>query len=200
MTIIDVRFSDWIQKGFSLFSGNAAVLLVCGVTAVLITGATLGLLAGPMLAGMAIIILNLQDERLSRPTINDLFKGFDYTAATIPVTLAFYGLALFWTVVQMIPLVGQVINSIVLSIGLAIGVFSVFHLVARKVTPRDSVSVWWSLFVANWGPMLGFFILTMLIGVAGFLALVVGLVVTVPIYLSIMGVAYLAILRQSAEL
>ncbi len=200
MTIIDVRFSDWIQKGVSLFTGNAAVLLVCGVTAVLITGVTLGVLAGPMLAGMAIIVLNLQDERLSRPSINDLFKGFDYTIATIPVTLAFYGLALFQMVIHLIPLVGQVINSIVISVGLAIGVLSVFHLVARKVTPRKSAPVWWSLFVANWGPLLGFFILTMLIGVAGFLAFVVGLVVTVPIYLSIMGVAYLAILRQSAEL
>lgn len=200
MTIIDVRFSDWIQKGVSLFTGNAAVLLVCGVTAVLITGVTLGLLAGPMLAGMAIIVLNLQDERLSRPSINDLFKGFDYTIATIPVTLAFYGLMLFHMVVHLIPLVGQVINSIVISVGLAIGVLSVFHLVARKVTPRESAPVWWSLFVANWGPLLGFFILTMLIGIAGFLAFVVGLAVTVPIYLSIMGVAYLAILRQSAEL
>lgn len=200
MTIIDVRFSDWIQKGFSLFTGNAAVLLVCGVTSVLITGATLGLLAGPMLAGMAIIVLNLQDERLSRPSINDLFKGFDYTVATIPVTLAFYALALFYLVISLIPLVGQVINSMVISVGLAIGVLSVFHLVARKVTPRDSAPVWWSLFRANWGPLLGFFILTLLIGAAGVLVFVVGLVVTVPIYLSIMGVAYLAILRQSAEL
>ena len=200
MTMLDVRFSDWIQKGFAIFTGQASVLLVSGIVAVAISAATLGLLAGPMLAGMALIILNVQNERLSPPTPNDLFKGFDYFLATIPVTLGFYGLVLFYWVFRYIPFLGPALSVVVMSVGAAIGVFCVFHLVNRKVDPRSSAPKWWALFIANWGPLLGFFILISLIVYCGLLLYYVGLVVAIPLYLVILGVAYLAILRQTAEL
>ncbi len=201
MTVLDVRFSDWIQKGFALFSTHASILLVSGLVAVAISGVTLGLLTGPMLAGMAVIVLNLQDERLARPTLNELFKGFDHVMATIPVTLGLYALAALHWVVSHLPAIGQVVSTVALSVGVALGTLSVFHLVARRVAPRQSAPVWWNLFAANWGPLLGFFILTALIGgVGAVLPYGIGLVVTAPLYLCITGVAYLAIARQSVEL
>ena len=200
MTLLDVRFSDWIQKGFALFTGKAAVLISCGLVAVAISAVTLGLLTGPMLAGMAVIILNLLDTRLAPPTVNDLFKGFDFTVATIPVTLGFYAVFAAWWILQFIPLLGQVAAVVVASVGIAIGVLSVFHLVARKVDPRASAPILCALFMANWGPLLGFFILLALIGISGILLIIVGLVATIPLYLVILGVAYLDILRQTAEL
>jgi hypothetical protein len=170
------------------------------VVAVAISSITLGLLAGPMAAGMAIIVLNLQDNRLSAPTLNDLFKGFDYFTATLPVTLAIY---LTWAVLfvlNFIPYLGQIGYAVVASVISASSVLSVFHLVYRRVPPVKSAMAWWELFKANWGPLLGFYILAMIIGGAGILALYIGLVVTLPIYICIIGVAYLDIVKQSAEL
>jgi len=200
MTVLDIRFSDWIQKGFELFINNAVILLLCGLVSLAISVATLGLLAGPMLAGMAMIILNLMDERLSRPTINDLFKGFDHFIATIPVTIGFYVIALCGLALNFIPYLGQVISSVILSVGIATGVLTVFHLVLRRVTPQKSIMTWWDLFKTNWGPLLGFYILALIIGGIGILACGIGLVVTIPIYLCIMGMAYVSILKQSAAL
>jgi hypothetical protein len=200
MTILDVRFSDWIQKGVTLFINNAVVLLVSGVVALAITTITAGLLLGPMLAGLAVIVLNIQDDRLSRPTLNDLFKGFDYFLATLPVTLAFYVTAVVLVILNFIPYLGQIGYAVVASVVAAISVFTVFHLVARRIPPVKSAVIWWELFKANWGPLLGFFILASIIGGAGLLVLYVGLIVTLPLYMCILGVAYLSILKQSAEL
>jgi len=200
MTILDVRFSDWIQKGVTLFINNAAILLVCGVVALAITTITAGLLLGPMLAGLAVIVLNIQDDRLSRPTLNDLFKGFDFFVATLPVTLAFYITMVVLFILNFIPYLGQIGYAVVASVVAAISVLTIFHLVARRVTPVKSAKAWWELFKANWGPLLGFFILAAIIGGAGLLVLYVGLIVTLPLYMCILGVAYLSILKQSAEL
>ncbi|HMP89134.1 MAG TPA: hypothetical protein PJ991_02975 [Kiritimatiellia bacterium] len=198
--MLDVRFSDWIQKGFELFVNNAVVLLVGGLAALAISAVTLGLLTGPMIAGMAVIILNLLDDRLSKPTLNDLFRGFDYFTATIPVTIGFYVLALLAFLVNYIPYLGQLINSVILSVGIATGILMIFHLVSRKISPADSWKSWLEVFRANWGPLLGFYILALIIGGVGLLACGVGLIVTAPIYLCILGTAYISMVKQSAVL
>lgn len=199
MTVLDVRFSDWIQRGITLFIDNAVLLILSGAAAMAISGVTLGLLTGPMLAGMSWIIAQLMDERLAKPSVNDLFRGFDHVVPTIPVTAGFYVIAAAGYVASLLPAPGFVLNAVVVSVGGAIGVLCVFHLVVRKTLPRESAVFWWELFKANWGPLLGFFILLALIGGSGALLLFVGLVVTVPLYLCIMGVAFDSMLRQSAE-
>lgn len=200
MTVLDVRFSDWIQKGFRLYVDNAVVLSLSSLAALLISTITLGLLAGPMLAGMAIIIVNLMDTQLAKPTVNDLFRGFDHVAATLPVTIGLYLLAFAGFVLSFIPGPGFVLNAVVMSVGGATAVMTVFHLIVRRVKPIDSINVWIELFKINWGPLLGFYILLAIIGGMGALVFYVGMIVTVPIYLCIMGVAYVSVVKQSAAL
>lgn len=198
MTLLDVRFSDWIQKGFQLFFANALLLILCGVVAAAISVATLGLLSGTMIAGMAVIILNLMDNRLAKPTINELFKGFDYFKDTLPVTLAFYGLAALSYVLGYLPLIGRITSSVVASVGSSLAILTIFHLVARRQPPVKTARAWIDIFKVNWGPLLGFFILSSIIGGAGVLLLGIGLVVTVPVHLCILGIAYVAISAQTA--
>ena len=200
MTVLDVRFSDWIQRGFSLFVTHAAVLLISSVVALAISAVTLGVLAGPMLAGLAGMVLTLMDDRLARPTLNDLFRGFDHFFATLPVTIGFYLLGGLVFLLGFIPYLGHLLITVLVSVGGAIGVLSVFHLVARGVPPRASVEGWGRLFLMNWGPLLGFYILAMLVLAVGALACGIGAVVTLPIYLGAMGAAYRSITQQSAGL
>ncbi|HMO50140.1 MAG TPA: hypothetical protein PKE26_05405 [Kiritimatiellia bacterium] len=200
MTVLDVRFSDWIERGFQLFVAHAVVLLLAGLAAVALSVVSLGLLSGPMLAGLALMILNLMDERLARPTLNDLFRGFDYFKETLPVTLGFYGLAFAALLLNFIPVVGTLLNAILISVGMATGVLAIFHVVARRVAPQVSARVLLDLFKVNWGPLLGFYLLATLIGGLGALACGVGLIVTVPLYVCIIGAAYVSIAAQSVEL
>lgn len=200
MTVLDVRFSDWIQKGFQLFLANALLLMLCGLVAVAISAITLGLLSGPMMAGMAVVILTIMDERLARPTINDLFKGFNYFKETLPVTLALYALAFASIMLQFIPLIGQIVTWVVFSVVNGLAIMSIFHLVARKIPPVKSAQSWVDIFKMNWGPLMGFFILSSIIGGAGVLFLGIGIAVTLPIHICILGVAYVAINAQTAAL
>ena len=195
--MLDVRFSDWIHKGFLLFTANALLLIVCGVIAAAISVMTLGVLSGTMIAGMAVIILNLMDQRLAKPTINELFKGFDYFKDTFPVTLAFYALSALTYVLGYFPLIGPITSSVVASVGSSLAIMTIFHLVARRQPPVKTARLWFDLFKMNWGPLLGFFILSSIIGGAGALLLGVGLVITVPIHLCILAMAYVAISAQT---
>jgi len=200
MTLLDVRFSDWIQRGFALFVNHALLLFMSGLVALVITALTLGLLAGPMLAGLAMMVLTLMDGRMAAPTINDLFRGFDHVKTTIPVTVALYVIWLAVMLVVWLPGPGFVLGAVLASVGGSTAVMTVFHLVARHVTPRESAGAWWALFKANWGPLLGFYLLATLLGSIGVYALVIGLAVTFPLYMCMMGQAYAAIVKQSVEL
>ncbi len=200
MTAIDERSSEWMNQGFRLFAENALLLMVCGLVALVVTGVSLGLLAGPMLAGLALIIVNLMDARLAKPTLNDLLKGFDYLKETIPVTLFIYALAAAFIVLHVVPVIGPIVAWLVVSAGVSLAAMSVFHLIVRKVSPVDAARGWFDLFKQSWGSLTGFFILATLTGASGLLFFLVGTGVTVPLQLCMLGCAYQDIQSRSAAI
>lgn len=200
MTVLEIKFTEWLQKGFELFINNAVLLLLCGLVAGVISFVSVGLLTGPMLAGLALVIRQLQDGRLAKPALNDLFRGFDYFKDSLPVTIFFYGIGLIGYVLLAIPFAGQLLYILVAGVGSCLGILSIFHLVASRVAPMRSYRVWMSIFKFNWGPLLGFFILVSIIQLLGLAAVFVGLIVTVPLSLCILALAYDDIARQSAAL
>jgi hypothetical protein len=53
-------------------------LVLASVFVVVIGTITVGILAGPMLAGLALVTLQLLDRKEPRPEAGKVFKGFDY--------------------------------------------------------------------------------------------------------------------------
>lgn len=200
MTVLEIRFTDWLRRGFELFINHAVLLLMCGLVAGLISTVSLGLLTGPMLAGLAWIILQLMNRQLAVPALNDLFRGFQQFKETLPVTLFFYALGIAGYILLALPVVGQLLYTVLVGVGGCLGVLSVFHLVSAKVEPMKSYRAWVSIFAMNWGPLLGFFILVSIIQALGIVALFFGLVVTIPLSLCILAAAYEDITHQSAAL
>jgi len=200
MTVLEVRFTQWLQRGFELFINNAVLLLLCGLVAGAISTVTVGLLSGPMLAGLAWIILQLMNRQAGAPALNDLFRGFDYFKQTLPVTLFFYGTGIAGVILLALPVAGQLLFTVFAGVAACLAVLSIFHLVDARVAPISSWRTWVSLFVMNWGPLLGFFILVALIQTLGIVTLFIGLVVTLPLSLCILGAAYEDISRQSAAI
>ena len=73
-----VRFSQWIEEGFNLYKDNFKTLVLAAIFVVVISTVTAFILAGPMLAGLALLILGLRDKKEPKPEAGRVFKGFDY--------------------------------------------------------------------------------------------------------------------------
>ena len=63
MDKIDVKFGDWIEKGFNLYKENFGILVLASLIAVIVSAVTVGILAGPMAAGVLLIVFQLHDRK-----------------------------------------------------------------------------------------------------------------------------------------
>ncbi len=188
---IEVKFSQWIQQGFDLFKENALVLIIATLLAVVIGGATGGILTGPMLAGVLLIALNLLDKKEPKPDIGAVFKGFDYFLNTFLFWLVWSVLAFVAVgLLSMIVCVGQVL-SVLLIIGLkTLLMFALFLIVDRRMEfwPASMESI--RRVKGSFFPLLGFVVVVMVIGMVGAIACGIGVVVTLPIAICCLTVAY----------
>ena len=48
MEKVEVKFGEWIEKGFNLYKENIATLILATIVAILLSAVTLGILAGPV--------------------------------------------------------------------------------------------------------------------------------------------------------
>ena len=78
MQKVQVKFVEWIEKGFNLYKENFATLVLASIFVVVLGAITVGVLAGPMLAGLAIVTLELLDQKRPKPDPGKVFKGFNY--------------------------------------------------------------------------------------------------------------------------
>ncbi len=54
-----VQFGEWMQKSFDLFKANIGPLILISLVALLLSSISMGILAGPMMAGLALVTLAL---------------------------------------------------------------------------------------------------------------------------------------------
>ena len=59
MQKVDVKIVKWIEEGFTLYKNNFATLVLASVIALVLSMVTIGILAGPMIAGLIIVTLQL---------------------------------------------------------------------------------------------------------------------------------------------
>ena len=63
MEKVEVKFSEWIERGFNLYKANFGTLVLASLIAWALSCVTVGILAGPMLAGLLLITLGLFDKK-----------------------------------------------------------------------------------------------------------------------------------------
>ncbi len=187
----EVKLSEWFQKGFTLFMDNATLLIVASLLALVISGATAFILAGPMLAGLIIIALALIDKQDPKPDVGAVFKGFDF----------FLNAFLFWLVwnilivviscvLCLIPFLGGFLSMVVIIAMQTLLVFGLFLIVDRKMDfwPASIASI--HRVKENFLPLLGFVLVVGVIASVGLLACGIGFFVTVPLAICCLAVAY----------
>ena len=67
MEKVQVKFGEWIESGFTLYKENIGLLIAVSAIALVISSVTVGILAGPMLAGVILITLKLIDKEEPKP-------------------------------------------------------------------------------------------------------------------------------------
>jgi len=191
METVDVKFGEWIERGFNLYKENFATLVLASLIAVVLSGVTVGVLAGPMGAGMLLITLRLIDKDEPKPEVGSLFRGFDYFLNSL-LFLVVWGMGLFLIsiVVGLIPCIGQIASLFAVFAAHALLMFGMFLIVdkRREFWPASVDS--FNAVKPNFWPFLGFSIVSNLIGGVGALACGIGVVLTLPIQACILTVAY----------
>ncbi len=159
-------------------AANLVMSLLIPVFGGLINSATFGILAGMLYVSYA--ILQDRNTKMSPTEIAESVFDFEmwwkYLFVSIMVFLA-----------TMIGLVLLLVPGIILSLGL---VFAKYLVVDYKMSPIDAIKKSWEITDGyKWNLLiLGF--LTLLVNIAGFLALLVGLLITVPVTMFAWAHAY----------
>lgn len=196
---IEVKFGEWIEAGFNLWKANLGLLIVATLIALLLSGITIGILAGPMMAGLTLIALALVDKKEPKPQSGDVFKGFQFFAQTFLFMLV-WGLILFAVcgVLMFIPCIGQLLMIAIELVAGPLLMFGLFLIVDKNMAfwPASMESI--NMAKANFFPLLALCVIAGAISSIGALACGIGVIVTAPLGTCILAVAYREITAPAA--
>jgi len=191
MSKVQVKFGDWIENGFNLYKANFGPLVLASVFVVVIGTITAGILAGPMLAGLALVTLQLLDKKEPRPEAGKVFKGFDYFLNSFLFVLIWgIGILIGSVILGVIPVLGQLASIAFVYAAQAFLMFGIFLIVDRQMQwlPASTESI--NIVKTNFWPFFGLSAVAGTIGSIGAIACGIGIVFTIPIQGCILAVAY----------
>jgi hypothetical protein len=191
MDKVEVKFGEWFEKGFNLYKENISTLILASLIALLLSAVTVGILAGPMFAGLIFITLGFFDKREPAPEVGNVFKGFDYFLNALLFVIV-WGLALIVVsfILAIIPCVGQVASLFVVYAVQAFLLFGLFLIVDKGMEFWPASMESYNKVKTNFWPFLGFAVVTSIIGSIGAIACGIGLAITAPIQICMLTVAY----------
>jgi hypothetical protein len=191
MNKVQVKFGDWIEGGFKLYKDNFGTLVLASIFVVVIGTVTAGLLAGPMLAGLVFVTLQLLDRSDPRPEAGKVFKGFDYFLQSFLFVVVWgIGILIGSVILGIIPVVGQLASIAFVYAAQAFLMFGMFLIVDRQMgwLPASTESI--NVVKTNFWPFFGLSAIAGIIGSLGAIAFGIGVVFTIPIQGCILAVAY----------
>jgi hypothetical protein len=191
MQPVEVKFGEWIQKGFDLYKANLGTLILVSLLAMVLSALTVGILAGPMSVGVILVTLALLDKKDPKPEVGEVFKGFNYFAQSLVFFFGFIIIMLAGSfILGLIPCVGQVL-SILYCYGLqAVLMFGFFNIADKKMDFLPAAQASIDVVKTNFWLFLGLNIVASILSSLGVIACGIGIVVTMPLYFCIIAVAY----------
>ena len=200
MQKVEVKFIEWIEEGFNLYKNNFGTLVVAAIIALVLTTITIGILAGPMLAGLVLITLQLLRKERPEPEPGKVFRGFHYFLNAF-LFLLIWGIAILVgsLILQIFPLIGQVLSVFFVYAAQAFLMFGIFLIVDKQMNfwPASMESI--QTVKTNFWPFLGLSTIASIIGSLGGIALGIGIVLTIPIQVCILAVAYRDVFNEVEE-
>ena len=200
MDKVEVKFGEWFEKGFNLYKENIATLIFASIVALLLSAASLGILAGPMMAGVIFITLGFFDGTDPKPEVGTLFKGFDYFLNAFLFVFV-WGVAIVIAsfILAIVPCIGALAALFVAYAAQAFLMFGLFLIVDKRMDFWSASMESYNKVKTNFWPFLGFSVLTSIVGSIGSIACGIGVVVTAPIQACVLTVAYREVFDHVGE-
>jgi uncharacterized membrane protein len=187
----EVKFGEWIENGFNLYKANFGPLVLASLIAVVLGSVTVGILAGPLMAGLVLITLEILDKKEPELSGGSVFRGFDYFLNSFLFVMG-WGVAILLTslIVGLIPCIGQLAALFIIYGAQAFLMFGLFLIVDKKMDfwPASMESI--NTVKSNFWLFLAFAVVAAIIGSVGAIACGIGVIFTIPIQVCILAVAY----------
>jgi len=195
-----VKFGEWIEKGFNLYKENFGLLILTFQVAGLLNAISFGILAGPMAAGTCLIILRLIDKTEPKPNVGDVFNGFSFFLQSF-LFLLVWGIIIIIPgfILSIIPCLGPFLFLFANYAMITLLIFSIPLIADKKMDfwPASMQSI--NLIKTNFWAFLGFVIVSLLISGVGAIACGIGVFFTIPIGYCAIIVAYRDIVSGSGS-
>ena len=180
-----------LRRGFDLYKENVTTLLVATLLAAVISMVTVGILLGPMMAGLALVTLGLVDKRQPKPEIGELFKGFDFfVPGLVFAILYFVAMMVGSFILGLTPLLAIILPSLYQLALSTFVMFTIYYIVDRKLEVVPAIQASVELVKSNFWIFLGLYIVATFISLMGAVACVIGVIVTAPMSGCMLAVTY----------
>lgn len=200
MQKIDVKIFEWIEQGWNLYKNNFGLLVLASVIALVLSTITIGILTGPMIAGLIIVTLQLLRKEEPKPDAGRVFKGFSYFLNSL-LFMVIWGLAILIgsAILSIFPIIGQLLSLFFIYAAQAFLMFGLYLIVDKQMNfwPASQESIqtvktnfWWFLLLS---------VIASIIGSIGAIVFGIGIVLTIPIQVCILAVAYEDIFGASGQ-
>ena len=186
----------WLERGFDLYRTNLEMLVPACAIAVVLGACTLGVLSGPMLAGLLAITLGLYDRNAIKPKPGDIFTGFDRFVPAFLFLLAWVMIPL--GVLMWVPRIGWLLCLAWTFLVMPLGSFGLFLILERGMdfwtASMESIETARRRYMT----VAAVHAVAAILGSLGFVACGIGVVITMPLYCCVMAVSYRDVFREPA--
>ena len=193
MPLTKIDIGAELGKGWRLFQPNMGLLIVASLIATLVSAVTCGILSGPLMAGMFLVVRRLIKNDPVKPQAGDVFKGFDYfVQALILIVLCLVVVFLL----AMIPVIGQLAGLAVS----AVMFWGIMFVTYQKLSAIDAFKkIFEYLKTGEFTLPLVFGIIVSVISSLGAIACVVGMFLTIPLGYCMMACCYETLFGDEPE-
>jgi hypothetical protein len=178
-----VDIGGWISEAWELYKANFALICVSTLVVALLGAFTCGVLAGPLWAGLVMILLRLMRKGQPVPQIGDVFKGFDLFLQAL---LLFLVVGLAFAVVGSVPVIGPVAPTLISPLVM----FAMFLVVDKKLEFWPAIQASFEKAKEEYVSLLVLSLVAGLISAAGLILCGIGVILTAPFGAVVSAVAY----------
>ena len=201
MEQVMVNLGEWLEKGFKLYRANMLKLIPATFIALILSVTTVGILAGPMLSGLLLITLALLRRQRPEPEIFQIFKGFRFFVNGVVFVLGWSLVVSAGSLILlMIPGVGQLVVLFFIYSAQAFLMFGPFLIVDRDMDFWAATLKSFNTVKGNFWSFLSVSAVAGVIGSIGCIFFGIGIIVTVPLQLCILTVAYEAVFTETSSI
>ena len=130
----NVNIAQWIEAGFNLYKNNFTTLVLAALIALVLSTVTIGILTGPMIAGLIIITLQLLRKAEPKPEAGMVFRGFRYFLNAF-LFIIIWGIAILVgsLLLGWFPIIGQLLSLFFVYAAQAFLMFGLYLIVDKQM-------------------------------------------------------------------